>query len=194
MGRRSKTARFMPGFYVFPGGRVGSEDKFALCVEPQKRHGSRAHGLFLMRAAIRETYEETGLLLGYPALYIRDRPARTPLEGAYQAQGLCPAIDALKYIGRPITPRESSIRFNTRFFVADGLLAHGKLASNGELDDLGWRAVEDCQFLPMADVTRFMLDLAMSSRAGTGRDNVIYHYVNGVPRVRHEGVLRNCRR
>ena len=171
-----------------------SDDKFALCVESHKCNGGRAQWRFLMRAAIRETYEETGLLLGYPDRHIRDQSARTLLESAYQARGLCPAIDALKYIGRAITPRESSIRFNTHFFVADGLLAHGDLASNGELDDLSWRAVEECQFLPMADVTRFMLERAMRSRVGARRDDIIYYYVKGVPRVRRSAIVRNCRR
>jgi 8-oxo-dGTP pyrophosphatase MutT (NUDIX family) len=194
LGRRSPTARFMPGYYVFPGGRVGPEDKLESCVKEKKRHRSLLHGRSLMRAAIRETYEETGLLLGYPILHIRDRLTRTPLERAYEARGLRPAIDALKYIGRAITPRESSIRFNTRFFVADGWLAHGDLGSNGELDDLGWRTIEECRLLPMADVTRFMLEHAMRCRVGAGRDRIVYHYVKGVPRVRREAVLGKHRR
>jgi 8-oxo-dGTP pyrophosphatase MutT (NUDIX family) len=174
----------MPGFYVFPGGRVGAEDKFHLGAEPLKTHEDHASWLALMCAAIRETYEETGLLLGHPDLHAGNRPMRTALEGAYRAQGLRPAIDALKYIGRAITPRQSPMRFNTRFFSADGVLAHGALTGNGELDDLGWRTLEECRSLPMADVTRFMLE-----RAATGsgeRDDVIYHYVRGVPRLRRE--------
>jgi 8-oxo-dGTP pyrophosphatase MutT (NUDIX family) len=188
MGRRSKSARFMPGFYVFPGGRVGAEDKPGLGAGPDKCSESHVP---LMCAALRETYEETGLLLGYPAPGNGERPRRTPLELAYEAQGLCPALDALTYVGRAITPRESPIRFNTRFFVADGQLAHGVLASNGELDDLGWRVVEECRFLPMADVSRFMLERAMSARAGTSREDVVYHYVKGVPRVRREARNRS---
>jgi len=187
MGRRSLSARFMPGFYVFPGGRAAAADKTQLCVEPQKRPKDR-HSL--MRAAIRETYEETGLLLGHPARHAGGRPALiSALESAYLAQGLCPAIDALRYIGRAITPRQSPIRFNTRFFVADGLLAHGELVGNGELDDLGWRAVGECQSLPMADVTRFMLERAVDMRARRERDSVIYYYVRGTPRVRREAAL-----
>ena len=191
LGRRSTTARFMPGYYVFPGGRVGPEDKLESWIKKKEHHRSRVDGRSLMRAAIRETYEETGLLLGYPVRHIRGRPPCTPLEGTFEAHGFRPAIDALKYIGRAITPRESSIRFNTRFFVADGRLAHGELASNGELDNLEWRSVEKCQLLPMADVTLFMLEHAMRSRAGAGHDSVVYHYVKGVARVRREAALRN---
>jgi 8-oxo-dGTP pyrophosphatase MutT (NUDIX family) len=188
LGRRSTAARFMPGYYVFPGGRVGPEDRLESCTNERGSRGPSAHELSLKRAAIRETFEETGLLVGHPVLPTRDRPARTPLERAYEARGLDTAIDALSYIGRAITPRESPMRFNTRFFVADGALAHGELASNGELDDLGWRPIEECRFLPMADVTRFMLEHAMRCRTAARHDLVVYHYVKGVPRVRRETV------
>jgi 8-oxo-dGTP pyrophosphatase MutT (NUDIX family) len=188
LGRRSTAARFMPGYYVFPGGRVGPEDRLQSRTNEKGSRGNSDHALLLKRAAIRETFEETGLLLGHPVLHTRDRLTRSPLERACEAQGLDPAIDALKYIGRAITPRESPIRFNTRFFVADGELAHGELASNGELDDLGWRPIEECRFLAMADVTRFMLEHAMRCRTGARHDLVVYHYVKGVPRVRHETV------
>lgn len=187
MGRRSSSARFMPGFYVFPGGRVAPTDKIDLCVEPRRVQGGRHT---LMRAAIRETYEETGLLLGRPVRHADERPAHlSVLESAYLTQGLCPAIDALRYVGRAVTPRQSPIRFNTRFFVADGLLAHGELVGNGELDDLGWRALDECQSRPMADVTRFMLDRAMRVRAGRERGDVLFYYVRGVSRVRLETAL-----
>ena len=182
----------MPGFYVFPGGRVSSEDKLHQDAEPLKIRDNHASGLALIFAAIRETYEETGLLLGYPALHDDDRPVRTALEAAYNARGLRPAIDALRYVGRAITPRQSPMRFNTRFFCAQGELARGALIGNGELDDLGWRTIEECQSLPMADVTRFMLE--RSATASAERDNVIYHYVKGVPRVRREAASGECGR
>jgi 8-oxo-dGTP pyrophosphatase MutT (NUDIX family) len=192
LGRRSMAARFMPGFYVFPGGRVGAEDRLQLEPEPRDGRDMDAVRIALMRAAIRETYEETGLLLGYPAPHDGDRPVRTALEVAYHAGGLRPAVDALKYVGRAITPRQSPVRFNTRFFSADGMLAHGALASNGELDDLGWRTLEACLSLPMADVTRFMLERAASPSAE--RDDVVYHYVRGVPRVRRMAAIGDRQR
>ena len=182
----------MPGFYVFPGGRVSAEDKLHFDTKSLKGRDINASKLALMSAAIRETYEETGLLLGYPALHDDNRPVRTALEVAYHARRLRPAIGALKYVGRAITPRQSPMRFNTRFFSADRLLAHGALTGNGELDDLGWRTLEECQSLPMADVTRFMLRRATTAPAA--RDNVIYHYVRGVPRVRREAAPGNRRR
>ena len=53
---------------------------------------------------------------------------------------------------------------------------------------MGWRPTEECRFLPMADVTRFMLEHAMRCRARAEYDLVVYHYVKGVPRVRREVV------
>lgn len=195
MGRRSATARFMPGVYVFPGGRVAPADRIRWCVERQGDDGTRASAHALARAAIRETYEETGLLLGQPGRHAEGQPVHlAPLEEACLAQGLCPAIDALTYIGRAITPRQSPIRFNTRFFVADGRLAQGILVGNGELDDLAWRAVDEClSALPIADVTRFMLERALKVCAGGESGGVTYYYVGGIPRVRVAAAQRQCR-
>lgn len=186
MGRRPATARFMPGVYVFPGGRAAPADRLRWCVEMQSDGGMRASAHALARAAIRETYEETGLLLARPGRHAEEHPVRlAPLEEACLTRGLCPAIDALTYVGRAITPRQSPIRFNTRFFVADGRLAQGVLVGNGELDDLAWRAIDDClSALPIADVTRFMLERALKIHAGSESGNVTYYYVGGTPRVR----------
>lgn len=187
MGRRPQTARFMPGVYVFPGGQVEGVDRSpgAEAFESGRDHPARS---VLARTALRETYEETGLLLAHRDMYAEQAATsvRSPIDSACLARGLRPAIHALNYIGRAITPRESPVRFNTRFFVVDGLLAHGELASSGELDDLAWRDQETWRSLPMADVTRFMLDRAIAFRAGDVSSPVLYYYAKGVPRVRHE--------
>ena len=70
-------------------------------------------------AAVRETYEETGLLLG--------RLIAGRLE---------PALSGLDHIVRAITPTDSPIRFHARFFLADIASASGTLRGNGELLDL----------------------------------------------------------
>jgi 8-oxo-dGTP pyrophosphatase MutT (NUDIX family) len=71
LGRRSGRSRFMPGIYVFPGGRVGPEDRqpsgFAEPLPnppPGLDRATRQRLPVFARAALRETYEETGLLLG----------------------------------------------------------------------------------------------------------------------------------
>src|SRR5260221_7387360 len=67
MGRRGLSARFMPGFYVCPGGRVAADDHerwVGETGEPATASGSAFRRL--ARAALRETFEETGILLGSP--------------------------------------------------------------------------------------------------------------------------------
>jgi len=58
---------------------------------------------------------------------------------------------------RAITPTVSPIRFHARFFVADAGRLQGALRGNGELLDLGWRAIDACLALPLADITEFVL-------------------------------------
>src|SRR6476646_11961522 len=68
MGRRGRLARFMPGFYVCPGGRVAADDRETWRAEMGATHAADgAAFLRLARAALRETYEETGLLVGSPS-------------------------------------------------------------------------------------------------------------------------------
>ena len=138
-GRRSLEARFMPGVYVFPGGAIDPADRSAWCVEA----GSETLAARLVppaRAALRETWEEVGLLLGRPGA--SPPPARPrPIEGAYRGRGLVAAMDLLTYVGRAITPSHSFRRFNTRFFLADGDDVSDAPQSGAELEDVGWHPV-----------------------------------------------------
>ena len=78
LGRRHERHRFLPGKFVFPGGRVEARDRHmataaALHMRDSEhlmrrvRHPSPAKATSFALAAIRETYEETGLMLGVPA-------------------------------------------------------------------------------------------------------------------------------
>ncbi|MEX2297408.1 MAG: NUDIX hydrolase, partial [Dongiaceae bacterium] len=75
MGRRHRRASFLPDIYVFPGGRVdpgdmaqsGYPEAIADGLAGQLAIGhSRRNPMPLLRAAIRETFEETGLLVTGP--------------------------------------------------------------------------------------------------------------------------------
>jgi 8-oxo-dGTP pyrophosphatase MutT (NUDIX family) len=144
MGRRASRHRFVPGHYVFPGGRVDRRDYGAkvrsrlrgdvqerLCASCRPR---LAHALAV--AAARETWEETGLALG---------------------EATAPDLAALDYVLRAITPAQSPIRFHARFFAVEAERLSGKLEGNGELLDLAWRPVAECLRLPIVDVTEFLL-------------------------------------
>jgi 8-oxo-dGTP pyrophosphatase MutT (NUDIX family) len=160
IGRRGKGARFMPGRYVFPGGRVAAEDARPWQGEDGSDDARRL--LALKRAALRETFEETGLVIGRAAA-MKPPPngAGLPVERAYVERGIAPALDLLRLVGRAITPTNSPIRFHARFFLADGRHAVGELMASEELDDLHWHPIETDPPGTMQNVTRFMLGCAI---------------------------------
>jgi 8-oxo-dGTP pyrophosphatase MutT (NUDIX family) len=171
LGRRHMRAGFLPDIYVVPGGRVDSDDNrssgFAERMHPAVARmldsgGRRRPVEAFLRAALRETYEETGLLVGRP-LTTRQAdsqgagPTDQAIWQAYAAAGLRPDLADLDFLLRAITPVTSRRRYNTRFFLADGGMAVGDIASNGELEDLGWRRKADLDDLNIVDVTHAVL-------------------------------------
>ena len=137
MGRRSPTARFMPGVFVFPGGAVSSGDGRVLPaaeLDPAYtplmgigRSHSRARALAI--AAVRETWEETGLLVAVPG---RFNGSRTASWQAIRSLNQVPDLRHLRYVGRAITPSFSKIRFHARFFTVDASHLSGELRGDGE--------------------------------------------------------------
>lgn len=134
------------GLYVFPGGQVDPADAgataTALCDGPSCLEANIAlnlptGGLAYWVAALRECFEEAGMLLATredgALLELRDPEVRQRLvterarlndgqKGALEElctrEGLCLATDRLAYVARWITPIDSPSRFDTRFFVA----------------------------------------------------------------------------
>jgi 8-oxo-dGTP pyrophosphatase MutT (NUDIX family) len=166
MGRRPKTARFMPGVHVFPGGAVDEAD-FALECDRQladdvlarlRRQARQPLAHALAWAAVRETWEETGLLLGASGR-VAGR-AGCPAIEAFSAAGLAPDFAALDYLMRAVTPPYIRIRFNTRFFIADGAGARGPLKPNPELEEVGWHPIDEALALPIINVTEIVLNAA----------------------------------
>ena len=170
-GQRSAVARFMPGRYVFPGGAVAPGDGTMAIATPLDRAcvrsmgvgGSSRRAARLALAAVRETYEETGLMLGLPG---RTAGSHSSSWRRFSDEGLLPSLKPLRYVGRAITPTFSKIRYHARFFLASAENVRGEIAGDGELDNVRW--IDECetQELQMADVTRFMLDRALALTAG----------------------------
>ncbi len=200
MGRRRKRARFLPDIYVFPGGRVDAGDRcvagdrFGLSAETEralKRDTPNTPPLALALAAIRETHEETGYLLGKTASADAvNRLPSTSFWSACRTAGMVPDVAALDYIMRALTPTLSPRRFNTRFFLADGASCQGDLLVDGELKDLHWLPLDEAFSLPIIDVTEFALATARQrwrDRAHGLKATTIpfVHYIRDTQRIDH---------
>lgn len=178
MGRRSWTARFMPGFYVCPGGRLADDDRARWNGETGAPHGTH-HAALLRpaRAALRETFEETGILVGRPGSAPAEAKAVYPIEATYAAHGIVADLALLTYIGRAITPTSSPMRFDTLFFLADASHVAGRHADSVELDDVGWHAADPPADRAMSGVTRFMLARALAVWRGDAGPAPLYRHI-----------------
>ena len=162
MGRRLRRAAFLPDHYVFPGGRIDAGDVRAKPASPldssvtlhMKVAGQPSRARALAMAAVRETFEETGLLLGEAGDV---GPVKNPVWRQIRERGLAPALARLHYVGRAITPTQSPIRFHARFFMVDARHFSGQLGGSGELADLHWTLLDAALRLPLADVTEYLL-------------------------------------
>jgi 8-oxo-dGTP pyrophosphatase MutT (NUDIX family) len=190
-GRRPLHVKFMPGVHVFPGGAIDPPDRTAWSIET----GSDALGPRLARsarAALRETWEEVGVVVGRPTASHSAPPATRQIERIYHERGLVAAFDLLTYVGRAITPSHSNRRFNTRFFLSDGANVFGEPAASTELEDVRWYAIGRQPLDSFRDVTRFMLARAIALRNGaaTGEAPLFYWAKN----ARRIGVCREALR
>jgi 8-oxo-dGTP pyrophosphatase MutT (NUDIX family) len=175
MGRRHAGHKFMPGKFVFPGGAVDPEDERMAIAGPleaqvaeklliQTRRKSQSYARSLALAAIRETFEETGLALGVVDL---GAPPEPP-EGVwtkFAATGVFPTLEGLEFLARAITPPGRTRRFDARFFVADAswiaFRAPDVIHPEAELTELVWVPIEQALTLEIPNITRAVLgDLA----------------------------------
>ena len=145
MMRRSKSATFMGGAHVFPGGAVDASDSdeqwAGLCsgidtAAANRILGVEHDGLAYWIAAIRECFEEAGILLAaagdgdlieiddatriaeYGALRKQMAEGKLNLRQLCESRHLTIAADRMAYFSHWITPPHNVRRFDTRFFVA----------------------------------------------------------------------------
>lgn len=158
MGQRGAKAAFMPNKFVFPGGAVDAEDaKVALASPLNTLCHARLReaciediSLALAAAAIRELWEETGLILGQ-----RGNWPGAPSEDwrAFAEAGYLPDASPLQFVFRAITPPGRPRRFDARFFLIDA----SDLVS--DLDDFS-RASDELshlQWVPLSEARKFDL-------------------------------------
>ncbi len=185
MGKRHANHAFMPGVFVFPGGGVEpgdrqmsiagaldpvTEAKLVACLD---RSGSPAGARALALAAIRETFEETGLALGAND-YGAPEGAPEGAWSAFAALGVFPMLEDLHFIGRAITPPRMKKRFDAFFFAADASAiaakVEGVVGETSELVELVWVTIEEAQGLGMPLITQIILkELDRRLQAGMSR-------------------------
>jgi 8-oxo-dGTP pyrophosphatase MutT (NUDIX family) len=191
MGERHSTHAFQSGRFVFPGGALDPADTRLslpsdLRPDVARRAGfgaTPAQARALALAAIRETFEETGVLLGEPSA----NPPRTRAKAwaDFFAQGVVPRLDALDFIGRAITPPKRARRFDTYFFLADAS-AIAKILDpatvSGELLTPVWPTLAEARELKLPGITKQVLaEVDVRLKEGPGRPAFFFRVENGKP-------------
>lgn len=194
MGRRSDGHDFLPNKFVFPGGRVDRGDNMVkphsglrLEVESRLLKGcSSTKARALGMAAVRETFEETGLIIGRHTG--RPMATRSAVWSSFSQSGIAPALDIMDYIGRAITPPFRHKRFDARFFMTDAEHIAGDLhnisEASGELLEIHWLPVSEAKLLELQGITLLMLDeverrLNMTERKASELPVPFYYFRNG---------------
>lgn len=189
MGCRPSGMAFMANKYVFPGGRMDACDQRLIVTSElrpdvmarlSKGVGSqRARGLAL--AAVRETFEETGVLVGE---YGPTPRTRSPVWSKFFAQGVAPRLDRLEFIARAITPPNRTRRFDARFFMADAsAIAHAlPVPEHHDLLRPSWLTLSEARRLDVPAITLRILeeveDRLAENRAGD-RPVPFFRFIRG---------------
>jgi 8-oxo-dGTP pyrophosphatase MutT (NUDIX family) len=165
--RRPDEMAFLGGMYCFPGGTMQREDFSSAIL--RRCHGlspiaarkiigahfSPQEALGLWVAAIRELFEETGVILAITAdgsIAARDRgrnrslaekhttliARRLSFSALLEAENLYCDTTQLAYFSQWQTPSQFKVRFDTRFFLAAVPAEHSPLASSPEVAHTVW--------------------------------------------------------
>lgn len=168
MGRRHARHAFMPGKFVFPGGRTDPADSripVATALHPGEEarltagigRTSAARARAIALSAIRETYEEAGLLIGQKGAFAT---AKRDWQG-FVEHSVIPSLQALRFVARAITPPNRVRRFDTRFLAAWRDDVAVELPGGGptnELEDVVWLPLAKASQADVPDITRTVLE------------------------------------
>ena len=174
MGKRHSRHSFMPEKYVFPGGKVEKFDQkmnVAGALDPvieerllkYTRNPSPVKARSFALAAIRETFEETGNMLGTKHYGAPEAIAGTSWT-QFSSFGVFPRLDCVHFIARAITPPSYPKRYDTRFFLADaseiGHTIESIAGDDAEFTDLVWIPLEKASSLNIPSITERIIEEA----------------------------------
>ncbi|HUO54043.1 MAG TPA: NUDIX hydrolase [Rhodoblastus sp.] len=194
-GRRHAALKFMPDKFVFPGGRLEPSDRRMNIAGPLdarveerllkgRADGDPSFARALALAAIRETFEETGHVVGLADYGGPEKPP--PGWSAYADHACLPDLQDLHFVARAITPPSLPRRFDTRFFALDAGAVMTKLDgvahADAELVELIWIPLDKAEQLDLAEVTRRVL-AELRARLAAGMSPFLptpfYHFSRG---------------
>lgn len=171
MGKRHEKHKFLPGKFVFPGGRVDFADSrmvpngdfsaaiMAKLLKNMKRGISANRARAFGMAAVREAYEEAGVLYGHPQ--VQKQSSKSAAWQSFLDHGISPSLTGLRYIARAITPPGRTRRFDTRFFAADAsgisLTLDNEDVPTNELLERSWLTLDEALELDLPTITKVIL-------------------------------------
>ena len=165
MGQRGAKAAFMPNKFVFPGGAIDPGDVgIAMAAPPspncitrlkQSSTNDVTHSAPI--AAIRELWEETGLILGEQASW--SDPPDDWLN--FANAGFRPDARALEFVFRAVMPPGRPRRFDARFFLTDAVALRGDpddfSNASDELSHLQWIPLTETRNFDLPFITQIVL-------------------------------------
>ncbi len=166
MGQRGAKAAFMPNKFVFPGGAVDAADADiplatplpSVCFDRLSEKAEDGLQDALAVAAIRELWEETGLILGRRGSWTGDIPEDWT---GFADMGYQPAANALQFVFRALTPPGRPRRFDARFFLVDADEIQGDLddfaRASDELSHLQWIKLSEAREFDLPFITEVVL-------------------------------------
>ena len=166
MGQRGAKAAFMPNKFVFPGGAVDAGDADIPlatplqpdCIAQLSHEADTALIPAIATAAIREVWEETGLILGETGEWQTTPPQDW---ASFAAAGYLPSAAGLTFVFRAITPPGRPRRFDARFFMVDAAQVCGDVDdfthACDELSHLQWIALDDMRNFDLPFITQVVM-------------------------------------
>ncbi len=172
LGKRHESHKFMPGKYVFPGGKTDTCDRLvrpARDINPQclmrlqsglnsPEAETKARALAL--SAVREAFEEAGLLVGIDSDFAAAHSDWQP----FAQRKLAPDLAPLRYVARAITPPQYPRRYDTRFFAVFRdvtLETDMRQHEDNEMLDFCYASHSESAVMNLPGITRIILQSLM---------------------------------